>query len=225
MIDADKMEDQAIRLLESDKLRRAERVLQKMLALDRNSIAAHFHLARVYRRTEQYEIALHHAHRTLRLNPNEQNAHLNLGLIYDLMGKDKLAAFHYKKELSRNSGSAETLWNIGRLHFENHRWLEASKYLRRCYNAYFMFQIEDTVHKLGFCYYKLRDLQSYIDVYTDYVRIAPEASWAYANLGCALLRAKDYKHAVLRLKRAAELGIKKSIAVELARAKKMLRRQ
>jgi hypothetical protein len=51
----------------------------------------------------------------------------------------------------------------------------------------------------------------------------PSAPWAHANLGCALLRANDYKGAVLRLSKANQLGIKKSIAVELKQAKKMLK--
>jgi tetratricopeptide (TPR) repeat protein len=157
----------------------------------------------------------------LKLNPREKNAFLNLGVIYDLMGRDDLAALYYKRELFRNAGSAETLWNVGRLYFRRHRWLQASKYLRRCFETGYEFEIEYTVQKLGFCYYKLRDLQSYIDTYTSYVQMVPNASWAMVNLGCALLRAKDYKGAVLRLLRAKKLG-SKSVNAELNQARKML---
>jgi tetratricopeptide (TPR) repeat protein len=220
-INLEEMEDEAIRLLETGKLRRAERMLGKILAIDANSITAHFQLARVYWRTGEYERALRHARRTLKLSPEEPNACLNLGLIYDLMGLDRLAIFYYKRELSRNPGSPETLWNIGRLYFRKHRWLQASKYLRRCFEMGFEFEIEDTLYKLGSCYYKLHDIQSYIEVYTHYIQMVPNAVWAFANLGCALLHAKDYKGAALRLGRASQLGIKKSVAVELAQAKKM----
>jgi Flp pilus assembly protein TadD len=54
------------------------------------------------------------------------------------------------------------------------------------------------------------------------VEIVPNAGWAFANLGCALLRAKDYKGAILRLKRAVQLGTKNSFTRELNGAKEML---
>ena len=219
----DKMEDEGIRLLEEGKLRRAERVFKKLLEIDPNCLTAHFQLARVHRRTKEYKDALFHARRTLKLNHNEPNACLNLGLIYELIGQHRLAVLYYKRELSRNSTNPETLWNIGRLYFKKHRWLLASTYLRRCFETGFMFEIDYTVQKLGFCYYKLNDLKSYIDTYASYLQMFPNASWAYANLGSALLRAKDYKGAVLKLSRAKQLGTKKSVAQELERARKMLK--
>ncbi len=222
-LNLEQMEDRAICLLDSGKIRNAKRVLNQMLAIDSNCLAAHFHLARVCRRTGQYEIALRHAHRTLRLSRDEPNARLNLGIIYDVMKREKLAALHYKMELKRDPNSAETLWNIGRLYFEKRRWLNASRYLRRCFDIGYRYEIEDTLKKLGNCYYELRDIRSYIDVYTRYVQMTPDAAWAFANLGCALLRVKDYKGAFLRLSTAKRLGVKESVASELALAKKMAR--
>jgi Tfp pilus assembly protein PilF len=67
----EKMEDEAVRLFDGGKLRRAERVLKQMLASDPNCLPAHFQLARVYIRTGEYECALSHARRTLKLNPKE----------------------------------------------------------------------------------------------------------------------------------------------------------
>jgi tetratricopeptide (TPR) repeat protein len=220
----DKMEKEAIRLFESGKLRRAERVLKQMLASNPNCLPAHFQLARVYIRTGEYKCALSHARRTLKLNPKEPNACLNLGLIYDIMGRKKLATSYYKKELSLYADSPETLFYIGRIYFRKHLWLNASKYLLRCFDVGYSFNVEDTVYKLGDCYYKLRDLQAYIDILKRYLKMAPNASWAAANLGCALLREKDYKGAVRWLSKANKLGVRNSVAVELAQAKKMLTR-
>src|SRR5256885_1837762 len=102
------LENEAVSLLDRGKLRSSERLLKRMLAINTKCLPAHFHLARVYRRTGQYDLALYHARRTLRLSPDEPNASLNLGLIYDLMGRDTQAIRCYKKELSRNPDSAET---------------------------------------------------------------------------------------------------------------------
>jgi len=221
-MNTDELEDEAERLLDGGKLRRAERVLKQMLAINANCLAAHFQLARVYRRTKKYDLALRHARRTLRLSPNERNACLNLGLIYDLMDNRKLAAFYYKKELSRNFGSPETHWNIGCLYFEKRQWLRASKHLRYCFENAFKPHFEDATNKLAICYHKLHDVRSYIDVFTEYVQIVPNAAWAFTNLGRALLAVKDYKSAVLRLTTAQRLGNRKSVVIELARAKDML---
>ena len=221
----DKMEDKAVRLFDGGKLRRAEHVLKRMLANDPNCLPAHFQLARVYIRTGEYKCALSHARRTLMLNPKEPNASLNLGLIYDIMGQAKLAAFSYKRELSLYADSPETLFYIGRLCFRQHRWLHASKYLRRCFEVGYLYKVEDTVYKLSDCYYKLRDLRSFIDILTLYLKIAPNASWAAANLGCALLRARDYKRAFRWLSRANQLGVRNSLVDELAIARRMLKKR
>lgn len=218
----DEIQDETDRLLENGKLCSAERLLRRLLTVDPNCLVAHFQLARVYRRTGEYKLALRHAHRTLKLSPNEWNAYLNLGLIHDLMGRDKLAAFYFKKELSRNPGSVETSWNLGRLYFRNRRWLHASKHLRHCFETGFAFEMEDTVAKLGACYHKLHDVQSYIEVFTSYVQLVPDAAWAFVNLGRALLHVRDYKDAVFRLSTAKRLGRGSAIESELVRAKEML---
>jgi Tfp pilus assembly protein PilF len=221
-INESNLEDRAVQLIDRGQLRRAESVLKRMLADASNCLPAHFHLARVYRRTKQYQLALYHGRRTLRLRPQETNACLNLGLIYEFMGNDRQAALYYRKELSHNPNSAETLYNIGRLYFNRHRWREASTYLVRCLDTGFKHEIEDTVDKLGLCYYKLGDVQSYIDLHTRYLKMFPRAFWAAANLGRALLYTQDYKGAVRWLSVASRRKNKKSVLLDLARAKKML---
>jgi len=216
------MEDTAIQLIECGSLRRAERALKRMLAQDSNCLPAHFHLTRVYRRTKQFRLGLVHGRRTLRLNPNEPNACLNLGLIYECMGNDRRAVSYYRKELSRNPNSPETLFNIGRLYFNRHRWLQASHYLARCFETGFTFEIDDTVDKLGLCYFKMRDVQSYIALFTKFLEKFPSASWACANLGRALLYTNDYKRAAHWLSKARDSNGKKSVLRDLARAERML---
>jgi len=216
----DKRADKAIELLEKGKLRRAEVLFKEFLTINPDYLTSHFQLARIYRLTGEYKAAVFHSHRVLRLSPNERNACLNLALIYDLMNRHKLATSYYKRELLENPDSSETLWNLGRLYFKCHRWLNASRCLRRCFENGFMFSIEDTIDKLGFCYFKLRDVHSYIEVYTAYVQMFPDASWAIANLGRALMQIKDYKRAVIRFSRALQLQNSKRLIAELTRAKK-----
>ena len=217
-----KLEDSAIQFMDAGKLRRAEYVLKQMLTKDKNCLAAHFHLARVYRRTEEYDCALYHAHRTLRLNPKEPNACLNTGLIHEFMGNDKLARAYYRRELLRDPNNAVTLWSVGRLCFRRRRWQDASIYLRRCFDTGYEFEMQETVDKLGLCYFKLHKLQAYVDLFIAYVKLKPTESWAFANLGRALLEAKDYPGAVSCLRRAEQLGVKNSVASWLAEAQEAL---
>lgn len=220
--DVDELEERAERFLDEGKLRRSENVLKQLLKGNPNCLAAHFHLARVYRRTGQYKKGLLHGLKVLTMNKKEQNANLNVGIIYDLLGRHDKALLHYKMELAINPHGMETEWNLGRLYFSHNRWRDASRHLRHCLDAGYAYSLEDTVQKLGFCFYKLRDLDSYIDVYMRYIQLVPDAGWAFANLGCALLRAKDYSGAILRLKRAMQLGTRNSYAREINHARQML---
>jgi Tfp pilus assembly protein PilF len=226
MIKADintvKIENEAIRLLERGQTPRAKRLLKRLLAIDPKNITAHYQLVLAYFKTKEFKRAVYHSHCLLRLNPQETNVCLNLGLVYEFMGRDRLAIHYYKRELSRNPDNGPALSNIGLLYFEKHRWLQASKYLRRGFDLGDLFKRKNIFRKLGECYRALRDPQSFIDVYKRYLEHVPNASWAAANLGSALLFAKDYKSAVRWLARAKQLGNRnKYLAVDLAQAKKM----
>jgi tetratricopeptide (TPR) repeat protein len=219
----EKVEDEAVSLMENGKLRRAEQLLLRLLESDRNSLPAHFNLARLYRRTKQYDRAIKHARRTLRLNPKEPHAHLNLAMIYDEMGCNSKAARHYLKELRNNPTSPETICYLGNIYFENRQWRKASKLLRRCLDLGFTWNIETIVHQLGVSYYHTRDIQAFIGLYTWYLEIDPRAGWAAANLGGALLHAGDYKRAVLWLAKAHRLTGKPEVFQKLEKARRCLR--
>jgi protein O-GlcNAc transferase len=219
---AESLLDEAESLLEKGKLRRAESVLKRLLAIDGRSIGAHFNLTRVYRRTGQFKEALYHGRKTLQLSPKEKNARLNLAMVYEETGQRRQALRYYKNELARNPNSAETLWNLGRLYFDMRRWLGASKCLHHCFDRGFGFEIEDTVDKLGICYQKLGSLRPYIEVFTRYIEMCPSATWAHSNLGRALLQVGDYRGAVLRLARARRLNPNSGSLADLERAKRLL---
>ncbi len=223
--DLEELEDKAVSLLDSGKLRRSERVLKEILELAPCSVFPHFHLARVYRRTGQYQLALFHGRRVLRLNPTKRNACLNVGLIYDLMERDKLAISYYKRELSTNPDSVETLFNIGRLYFGKRQWRKAAKYLRSAFDKRYMFRMADTVHKLGKCYYNFRAAQDFISVHSQYLLMFPRSPWAAANMARALMAAKQYQNAVLSFMRAKRLDPDIDIDEELKSAREAFRKE
>lgn len=216
----DSLEEKAVVYLDKGKLRAAEGVFKKMLEIDSNSLAAHFHLARVYRRLVDYKKAKHHALLTLTLEPQERNANLNLALIYDEMGHFKQAIKFYKRELETNPDSAETHWNLGRLYFRMRRWHSAIKSLKRCYDLGFRFELEDTVNKLALCYKERREVGNYILLLERYVRTNVNAGWAFINLGRAYMFKKDYRQALSKLLVAQSLGAGKKVEDEIKLAKK-----
>lgn len=220
-IDYQKLEDRATRLLESGRLRQAERILCGLLKQDPQSVPAHFHLARVYTRMKSYSKALSHAQEVMRCNPNEPNVNLNLAIIYESLEKYTLAFRHYEAELLQNPDNVETLWNAGRLYFKKKRWKKASQLLRRCFDIGYLFEIEDTLYKLGYCFFKLKDSRSYVEIYRRYLQMVPDCGWAAANLGCRLFSLKHYHGAAYWLSIAQQVGTKASVRNELARARRM----
>ncbi|MGN6386762.1 MAG: tetratricopeptide repeat protein [Verrucomicrobiota bacterium] len=208
--------------LECDDPSFAERILREMLRRNPDSLTAHFHLTRVYRRKGQFSRALLHGQRTLKINPEEPNASLNLALVYEELGNYQRAVFYYKKELKRDPLNAETLYNLGYLYFHKHRWSAAAECLEKCLQERFWFNREDTVYKLGYCYYKQNNLQKYIELYQEYLRTVPFSAWAAENLGNALVRSKDYKSGILWLKRGHRLNPTGSIAEAIFKARKKL---
>ena len=221
----DSLEAKAVFYLDRGKLRAAKGVLRKMLEIDSNSLAAHFHLARVYRRLVDYRRAKHHALRTLTLEPRERNANLNLALIYDEMGHFKQAVKFYKRELKTNPKSVETHWNLGRLYFRMRRWHSAIKSLKRCYDLGFDFELEDTVNKLALCYKERGEVGNYILLLEQYVRTNVNAVWAFINLGRAYMFKKDYRRALSKLLVAQSLGAGKKVEDEIKLAKKCTERK
>jgi tetratricopeptide (TPR) repeat protein len=222
-INAETLEDQADLLMDKGKLRSAERILLRLLASDGNKLPAHFNLARLYLRTKQYDLAIRHARQTLKINPKEMNAHLNLGVIYDKMDCYSKATQHYRKELTNNPTSPETLYNLGNIYFERRQWQKASKSLRRCLELGFTRNDEMTVYQLGVCYFHMADIDAYIEVYTRYLESEPSAGWAAANLGRALLHARNYRGAVLWLLKAKRLAGDSEVLKDLEKAQRCLR--
>jgi tetratricopeptide (TPR) repeat protein len=202
----DELEARADALLDSGKVSAAEKILKRMLAMDENCLGAHFNLARVYKRKGDFEKALLHGKRTIEISPREANAYLNLGVIYEELGDIRRATACYKKELSRDPLSVETLWNFGQLLFEKHRWKQASRCLQRCFDLGYWHEAEQSLWKLGRCYFKLNDLRTFIRAYERYANTRPDSAWAAEGLGRALLHAKEFRQACVWLMKAKRLG-------------------
>jgi len=225
----EELEDRAERLLDSGRISAAEKILKRMLTLDENCVGAHFNLTRVYKRKGAFAQAILHGKRTIELSPRETNASLNLGIAYEGVGDTKRAAACYRKELSRDLLNLPALWNFGQLLFEQHRWKQASRCLQRCFDLGYRHEEEETLWKLGRCYFEMNDVRSFIAAYERYANERPDSSWAAANLGRALLHAKEFQRAGVWLLRAKRLGARsKDVDEDIQAAKKgagMVRRK
>jgi tetratricopeptide (TPR) repeat protein len=201
----DEMEKKADDLIDRNRLRAAERILLKMLAADPKSIGAHFNLVRVYNRTNQFDRAVIHGRRTLRLSPKEQNASVNLGISYDLMGKPDRALVYYKRELKREPGNPLAHWWMGRLYFEKRQWRKAMRHLEKCNGIGGEEGDAETVYKLCRCYNELNDILSYLRAYKEYLHRVPNAAWAASSLAGGLMHAKEFKRAIFWYQKAESI--------------------
>lgn len=179
---------------------------KSLLNSDKNCMAAHFCLARVYSRKSEYNLAMLHGKKVVELNPQEPNGFLNLGLIYEGLNRFKNAVSCYKKELSFNRSNGAAHYNLAYLYFHRRQWKRASAHFEQCIKLKFRFREEFMIFDLGRCYVKRNDLTSYLRTYTAYFKREPTKGWVAVNLGGALLDAGRLSEAYLMVETAERLG-------------------
>lgn len=182
----------------------AKKLFSKLITLAPTNVSAHFHMALILLRDNRLEQALKHGKKTTRLSPQEPNAYLNIGAIYEELGSSNAAIRNYKRELRQQPFCKEALFNLGVIFFEKHQWKRASCYFEQCIKL--NHSIETVISMLGYCYQKMRRLQSEIRAYEEFDKRKPNDPIVLQNLGAALLDAGEYQKALMILARAQRHG-------------------
>ena len=97
----------------SDELSAAVTEFRRALSLDETSTLARYHLARVLRKSERYDDAIHELERLVADDPWNGHALNNLGILYDLIDLQHEAAVHYERAFETNSGLGLAQYNLG----------------------------------------------------------------------------------------------------------------
>ena len=114
-----------MKLIEKNKLARAEKLLFKVLRIKPNHHDAHYSLGVIYMKQERYTDAISRFKEVLSLNSGDVDALTNLGVIYARMNKLELAAEKYEEAVRISPGNNTILLNLARLHVKQKKFREA----------------------------------------------------------------------------------------------------
>ena len=115
----------SVKLIEKNKLARAEKLLFKVLRIKPNHHDAHYSLGVIYTKQERYTEAISRFKEVLSLNADDVDALTNLGVIYARMNKLELAAEKYEQAVRISPGNNTILLNLARLHVKQKKFREA----------------------------------------------------------------------------------------------------
>ncbi|MEE2924354.1 MAG: tetratricopeptide repeat protein, partial [bacterium] len=115
----------AVKLIEKNKLARAEKLLFKVLRMKKNHPDAQYSLGVIYMKQERYSDSISRFKEVLSLNSVDVDALTNLGVIYARMNKLELAAEKYEEAVRISPGNNTILLNLARLHVKQKKYREA----------------------------------------------------------------------------------------------------
>lgn len=180
--------------------RAATGAYRAVLKCDRKNETAIFYLALSLYHEKKYQKSLRCWESLRGLNPTQENMHLNIGCAYQAIGRNDLAIWHFKRELVMNPASGETLYSLGTLYYNLHKFKMASNYLERCYSL--KHSIEKVVDRLAWTYYKTKRHDKEVALYNDWLRDHPNDGWCLNNMGAVLMDIGEYSRAQLFLQKA-----------------------
>ena len=115
----------AVKLIEKNKLARAEKLLFKVLRIKKDHPDAQYSLGVIYMKQERYSDAISRFKEVLSLNSDDVDALTNLGVIYARMNKLELAAEKYEEAVRISPGNNTILLNLARLNVKQKKYREA----------------------------------------------------------------------------------------------------
>lgn len=159
----------------------------------------------------QFRRAMIHFERCRKLDPNLDYIYSNIGCAFEKLNERQAAIRNYKKALSLNPVSGQTLFNLGNMYYQVHKYKEAVSYLEKCY--YLKHSVGEIVDRLAHCYFKTGQLGKEIALYQDWLQTHPSDTWSLNNLGVALMQAGEFNRAQLYLRKAATIVPKDKLVV------------
>ena len=141
---------------------------------------AHCMLAIAYDISGNYELAISHFKKSLRLNPDDSRVHYNLGSICAKRAKDEEAVLHFKKSVELNPDCPYAHNSLGTAYEHLNRLEKAVRHYRRAVRL--KPEYADACYNLGVVCAKLGENKKAVLYYQKAIELS-EYSRAYNNLG------------------------------------------
>ncbi|MDJ0649528.1 MAG: tetratricopeptide repeat protein [Xenococcaceae cyanobacterium MO_188.B19] len=170
-----------------------------------NSAEIEFNLGNSSLKKQQWQEAIAHYQKAIKLNPKLGAAYQNLAQIYRKIGKDAEAIdFYYRFcTLEPDMISAEKYLNLGGVLLKRKQLKRA----KSCFQKAIQKQpnYSEAYHCLGDVFVQQEKWQEAIAAYSKAIQINPEFSWSYHNLGDVWLKLENWSQAVENFQKAIAL--------------------
>jgi tetratricopeptide (TPR) repeat protein len=153
----------------------------------------------------QIKEAISHWERAIEILPDASSPYRNLGIVYSRIYKEyDTAIYYFKKTLEREPDDPMTYFNLG-MTFEGMGDLrKAAEFFER--SLEFDSTSINARSRLANVYYSLGEFVKAIDLNKEIMRMEPEESLPYVNLGNYYMFQKDTANAIKFYEQAVELG-------------------
>jgi tetratricopeptide (TPR) repeat protein len=179
----------------------------------------HYLIAVCYYELGEREKTLENFEKAAKLWPDNYEIYLGLAMEYLLSGKIHKAIQTYKAAIKFNKKRSEAYFYLGYIYSKQHQWELAIKHYKKAINVDKNFK--QTYIHLAHLYFDLGEKSSdkrdslfgeAIKVYTDLLKIEPNASGVYNNIGVIYSFLGRYEEALNAYQKAIELDTSNELA-------------
>jgi len=200
--EAQELQSQGVRALNTGKLSEATRAFTTALRLDASS-SNHMYLGLALAASGDINAGIGELTTALEMDPNSARAHLNMGSVYLQAGQEHLAKVEFDKALQIDPWFPEAHNNLGLILAKNNQAEQASEHFRLAVdlNPDYL----EAVFNLGLSLRAMNRIDDALGAFRHAVALAPENAQAQYALGLTLKDKGDLAGAQAALDRAAAL--------------------
>ena len=192
-----------LQLFNSNKLKSAEKEIQKQLKKHPNSFVLFNILGAVLAAKNFFTDAIKNYKKSIKINPNYAQAYNNLGTALQKQNNLENAILNYKKATSLKADFVEAYNNLGNVMYEKKNIEESIFYFQKAItiNSDYV----EAYNSLGLIYQDLGDKKKAQENFENSIQIKPNHAEAYNNLGNLFNEICEYDDAILNYNKAIKL--------------------
>ncbi len=181
-------------LKQLDRNEEAADVYREALRLRPEYSEAHYNLALLFHRNNDYRQAVRHYRNAVRSNPSYARAWYNAGVVFNAKGEPDSAKYYFEKALLHKPDYVKALLNLGVVHSNLQEYDKAISLYRNLLNDYPNYT--PALFNLGLAYRKSDQNKEAIRAYEKLLEYDPENIGALKNLGVLYGNENDHELAI-----------------------------